>query len=272
MTHDGELRVRELHALLYRLITAPNGVAESGEPEAGGLDEIIAGDERMSPADRVGIYADAYFYRLLQVCKEDFTATLAVIGETEFHNLITGYLLAHPPTEPSVLYAGQHLSVYIGASPIGERWPYLADLARLERLLIESFHAADAAPLSLAAMRAIAPGDWPDVEMRLHPATRLLDTCWRIDEVLAAVARGNPPAEPDAGAVTLVVWRRDARVSHRAIEPVEAAALRLAEPGAQFGAICEVIAASAHDGGATDVIGGLLARWLEDGLLIAPIE
>ena len=276
MNQGDEFRLRDLQALLYRLITAPNGVAEGVAADAllkeGGLGEIIAVDERMSAMDRVGIYADAYFYRLLEVCKEDFPATLAVIGENGFHDLITGYLLAYPPTEPSVLYAGHHLGGYIDASPIGVRWPFLADLARLERILIESFHAADASALGLAAMRAIAPGDWPFVEMRLHPAIRLLDTRWRIDEVLAAVARGASPFEPEASAVTLLIWRRDARVSYRAIERAEAAGLRLAKHGANFGAICEVIAASADVIEAPDLIGRLLARWLEDGLLTAPME
>jgi hypothetical protein len=278
MDSDNELGLGllGLQALLYRLITAPNGVAGAVAAEASlktsGLSGVIAAGERMSAVERAGIYANAYFFRLLEVCKEDFQATLSVIGEKEFHNLITGYLLAFPPTEPSVLYVGQHLASYIASSPFGVRWPFLADLARLERLLIESFHAADAAPLGLAAMRAIAPGDWPGVEMRLHPATRLLETRWRIDQVLSAAERRDSSPVPEASPATLLVWRRDARVFYRAIEPAEAEALRLAASGAIFGAICEVIAASATGVESPDLIGRLLSRWLGDGLLLAPAK
>ena len=92
-----------LQKLLWRLVTAPGGVAEglAGEPElaAGGLGAIITDDERMDPAARVGVYAEAYFYRLLEVLKEDFPATLAVAGADRFHNLVTGYLIDYPPTE-----------------------------------------------------------------------------------------------------------------------------------------------------------------------------
>jgi hypothetical protein len=34
-----------------------------------------------------------YFYRLLDAIKEDFPATLKILGDFEFHNLITGYLI-----------------------------------------------------------------------------------------------------------------------------------------------------------------------------------
>src|SRR5580698_4857299 len=107
--------LRELQALVYRLITAPNGIAEAlaNEEEAIDLQHVIVGDERMDAAERAGVYADAYFYRLLDVFKEDFPATLAILGNDEFHNLITGYLIVHPPAEPSLMCAGQFLANYL---------------------------------------------------------------------------------------------------------------------------------------------------------------
>ena len=81
-----------------------------------------------------------YFYRLLDCLKEDYPATLAVMGATNFHNLITGYLLAYPPSHPSVLYAGRHLADFLDSHPLRDEWPFIADLACLERALIEIFH------------------------------------------------------------------------------------------------------------------------------------
>ena len=42
---------------------------------------------------RISMSADDVF-------KEEFPATLALLGEVNFHNLITGYLVDYPPTEP----------------------------------------------------------------------------------------------------------------------------------------------------------------------------
>ncbi|HWJ41415.1 MAG TPA: putative DNA-binding domain-containing protein, partial [Candidatus Limnocylindrales bacterium] len=94
--------LKNLQSLLYRLITAASGVAEglAAERELGatGLDAIVLGDDRLSAQARVDIYANMYFYRILDSLKEDFPATLAVLGHDNFHNLITGYILEYPPT------------------------------------------------------------------------------------------------------------------------------------------------------------------------------
>src|SRR5438046_1982297 len=104
------LQLKNLEQLIYRLITAASGVAEGIAVErhlpAGGLANVIVGDDRLSAEQHLDIYADMYFYRLLEVLKEDYPATAAVLDEANFHNVITGYLLEYPPTEPSALWAG----------------------------------------------------------------------------------------------------------------------------------------------------------------------
>src|SRR5262249_1323716 len=122
-------------------ITAAPGAARSSR--AAVLSGVIRGDERLSALQRLNIYADAYFYRLLDCLKEDFPATAAVTGDA-FEGLVRAYLDKHAPAEPSIFYAGQRLADFLGDHPVGERWPFLAELARLERTLIEVFHAADA--------------------------------------------------------------------------------------------------------------------------------
>jgi putative DNA-binding protein len=272
---DGEIGLRRLQEIIYRLIAAPTGVAEGLEQvriaREDGLDRLIASDDRMTPVERVEIYAQGYFYRILDVLKEDYPATLAVAGADNFHNLVTGYLIDYPPTEPSIYFAGQHLAAYLATHPLCERFPYLADLARLERTMLESFHAVDAQALDADAMRTIPPTEWPALLMRANPASRLMESSWRVDRILRAVEDGAAWHPPNRESVTIIVWRRAARVSFRVAEPGEREALRLASVngGATFAAICEAIAAAA---GANDdvaaLINRLLARWLSDGLLI----
>jgi hypothetical protein len=269
---DG-LNLRELQALLYRLITAPEGVAAGLKAEAHPVDlnTIISGDERIGAANRLGIYADAYFYRVLDALREDFPAILAVVGEDEFHNLITGYLVAYPPTEPSLLDAGRHLGEYLESTVEFDRWPFLTDLARLERALIESFHAANVIPLDGATMQSIPPAEWPGVPMRLHPSVRLVRVGWRIDEVVRAVVQHSievprPSPEP----ITLIIWRQRNEALYRAAEPAEAIALHLLQPWADFASICEAIADASDGSDTPNLINRLLARWLADGLLLPP--
>jgi hypothetical protein len=261
-----------LETLLYRLITAPNGVDEALATEEEltrrGLEHIIASDDRLSARERIEIYANAYFFRLLDVFKEDYPALLAVIGDTNFHNLITGYLIHHPPTAPSVFYAGRHLPEFLCTHPMGERWPFLADLATLERATLDVFHAADAQPLSHEAARAIPPQNWPAIRFQLHPAARLLDLAWTVDLLLRAVMASNAWRTPEHSATPILVWRSNSQVYYREMERAEYLALQLATDGATFDAACEAIVAqtdTAADSAAQ--INQWLARWVSDGVL-----
>jgi hypothetical protein len=276
---DLDLDLKRLQDLLYRLITAPSGVAEGIAREStlppGGLDKLIAGDDRMTAAERVEIYATGYFYRILEVLKEDFPATLAVVGADNFHNLVTGYLIDYPPTQPSIYFAGKSFAPFLATHPLRERWPFLSDLATLERATFESFHAADAPALDGDLMRTIPAVAWPALKLRTHPATRLMASAWRIDRLLRAVEDGGVWQIPDREDVAIVVSRRDARVSWRVAEYTEHAALLLAsaDGGATFADVCEAIAAAADT---TDdvaaLINRLLAAWLRDGLFLRPAD
>jgi hypothetical protein len=205
--------------------------------------------------------------------KEDFPATLAVLGADNFHNLVTGYLIEYPPTEPSISYAGRHLYEFLRHHPMRERWPFIADLARLERTLIEVFHAAEAEALNAEAMHSIAPGDWPSLAMRTHPALAIVDCEWHVHELLREVETATAEdahgwSAPARAQVSVLVWRRNSRVRYRALERAERAALELARTGSSFAAICEVVAAGCGADDPVALINRLLAGWLDAGLIV----
>ena len=269
MPADEPFDLQALQALLYRLITATGGVAEGLEAEEVqvNLEDVVRGDERLSAVEHLEIYANAYFYRLLDILKEEYPAILAVLGNDDFHNLVTGYLLDYPPTEPSVLYAGRYLADFLGGHPFRERWAYIADLARLERIVLEVFHRADAPALDAEAMRAVPVADWPNLEMRVHPTVAILDSEWPVNELLREVENKIEWHEPAHTAVSIVVWRKGFEVYYRALERGERGALGLALEGTTFAMLCEAAAAEYPGGDTPAAINRLLARWLADGLL-----
>ena len=151
------------------------------------LEALVHGDDRLSAVERIGIYANAYFYRLLDCLVEDFPATLAVLGADNFAALVKEYLLEHPPTEPSIVYAGLFLADFLNDHPFAERWPFIADLARLERAILDVFHAADAPALRLETLQAVPSEEWPALKLRTHPAVEIVHSEWRISDVLHTV-------------------------------------------------------------------------------------
>jgi hypothetical protein len=272
--------LENLQSLLYRLITAPEGVAAglAGESASGPelLADLIESDDRLSAIERLEIYANAYFYRILDCMKEDFPATLATVGDDNFHNLITGYLIEYPPTEPSIFYSGRHVAEFLRSDPmraVFERWPFIAELARLERTLLEVISAAEAEPLSVETMRSIAPEDWPALVMHTHPAMAIVDCEWRVDELLREVEaasreNGESRGTPAHASASVMVWRQGSRIHYRALEPPERAALELASAGAVFASMCEAIAVGCGEDDPVALINRLLARWIDEGVLV----
>jgi hypothetical protein len=266
------LQLKDLQNLLYRLITAPSGVAEglgtSPALRAGGLAALVYGDERLSPEARVEVYADMYFYRLLEVLKEDYPATLAVLGETNFHNLVTGYLIEHRPSEPSVMGVGKFLPAFLREHPLRAEIPFVADLAMLERATIDVFCAADAAMLEAAEMNVLPPERWGAAKMRRIPASAILRAEWRAAEILRAVEEKRDWRPPKHERSRILVWRRNSRVSYREIGSNEAAALAMLARTTKFAKVCEVLARGLPHDKAPQAIRDTFAQWLAEGIIM----
>jgi len=154
--------------------------------------------------------------------------------------------------------------------PLAKRWPFISELARLERTILDVFHAADTSTLSDEAMRAIPSQQWPAIKLETHPALAILRNEWRVTDVLGAVESGREWSQPAHQKTTVLVWRRDAQVNYRDLEEMETTALALLSEGASFAAICEAIAALATGSDQVPLIGRLLARWLGDGIIVRP--
>jgi putative DNA-binding protein len=261
----------ELQAFLYQLITTPEGARQIGNERdlaPGGLGTLVRGDQRLSAIERVNIYANAYFYRLLDCLYEEFPATFAVLGSESFAAIVRDYLLTWPPTEPSIFYASRYLESFIRNHPLAKRWPFISELARLERAILDVFHAADVPTLSDEAMRSIPSQQWPAIKLETHPAVAILRNEWRVTDVLSAVESGREWSQPAYQKTTVLVWRQHAQVNYRELEDVETGALTLLSEGASFAATCEAVAGFATGSDQVPLIGRLLARWLEDGIIV----
>jgi hypothetical protein len=206
---------------------------------------------------------------LLDCLSEEFPATLAVLGADNFAALVKGYLLMYPPTEPSILYAGRYLADFLGNHPFAGRWPFIAELARLERAVLDVFHAPDAPALDVEALRVVPSEEWPAVKLQTHPAVEIVHCKWRSADVLQALEQGREWNNPEHEDTSVLVWRQNALVYYRSLERLEQDALVIVAEGASFAAICDAVAAGAEETNHVALIGRLMARWLADGIIAA---
>jgi len=220
----------------------------------------------LSAVERWDIYANMYFYRLRDCVQQDFAAVAGTIGEVNFHNLMTDYLLAHPPSHFSLRYAGQHLATFLADHELLRDWPYLADLARMEYAIVDAFDAADTQPLDPDALRRVPSEEWPRLQLAVSPAVRLLRLDWPVADVWRAIKDGKEPGVLTAGETHMRVWRRDWCIFHKVIDAHEAAALATLLNGGTFAQMC---AAFAEDGQEANIALSMLQTWLAEHVLSA---
>jgi hypothetical protein len=246
------MNLRAVQELFFGLITAPEGVAkELAEREAGhgegpafghsAVAEVFASDGRMSAEERLDAYANMYFFRLRDVLAEDFERTAAALGEARWNNLVTDYLLAHPPTKWSLRWAGEAMPNFLRGHAYGAERPWLADVAALEWARGEAFQAMDAEPLSPEALAALPPEAWPDLRFEGLPGTALVESRWDLAAWWNGGAGDAAEAPRDIERrQVLVVWR-DAEddVQHEALAADEVEAVRRLFSGAPFADVCE---------------------------------
>ena len=167
--------------LFWDLITAPEGVrpglealVRDGRAGADSLDAMIAGDDRLPAAERLDIYANMYFFRLLDCLREDFPRFAGALGDDRFHNLATDYLLTCPSEHPSLRYLGRRLPDFLAGHALARESACLVDLARLEWTRADLFDARDARPLTREDLARLAQDAAGDLPLRPVPAFRLL--------------------------------------------------------------------------------------------------
>jgi len=256
--------LRELQRAFWRHLAAAPG-DEPGRPVVPALQAMLVGSDALPAADRLAIYERMYFWRLLDVLREDHPRTAAVLGDEAFRAVAQAYLARHPSEDPSVAHVGRGLASFLEANLTPGAPPWTADLARLEWARREVFDAADAPVLTLDALRALPPERWPETRFGVVPALSRLVAGWPVQRAWAAAAQDGPITLP-AARTALRVWRTGFSVYHAPMDAREEAALAAVVAGEPFAAVCEGFA-DLPAGDAAQRAASLLASWVEDGMV-----
>ena len=102
---DDSRSLDQLQGWMQSVITHPAGIETGASSdsartalgvEVDELDDVVCRSQRLSSADRLRIYGNAYFARLLECLRAEFPAMVKALGEEAFDGLAFGYLLEHP--------------------------------------------------------------------------------------------------------------------------------------------------------------------------------
>lgn len=123
---------------------------------------------------RFAVYRNNVAVGLVNVLAANFPSTRAILGEDNFRIVARNFILSHPPKSPVMAEYGGTFPGFLANFPPLARSPFLADLASLEWLWVQAYHALDEAPLdagTLAQTDADIVGACPLVA---HPAAAVI--------------------------------------------------------------------------------------------------
>ena len=161
------------HALL-----APDAPCPEGLLSSNGAD----------PASRFAVYRNNVHSALIKGLATAYPVTRQLVGDAFFHTMAAVYVQAHPPTSPLLSDYGSALADFIQGFEPASSVPYLADIARLERLRVQAYHAADHPVLDQHSVLEQLQGAerLGQLRLRLHPSLATLNSPYAIVAVWAA--------------------------------------------------------------------------------------
>ncbi|HJT34968.1 MAG TPA: DNA-binding domain-containing protein [Pirellulales bacterium] len=235
----------EIQRWMQVVITHPDGVVAGAESDAArreidiaaaGIESIIQPSRQMTGEERLSIYGNAYFARLLECLRTIFPLVARTIGDEAFDELAMGYLGRYPSRSYTLDRLGDRFMDYLSESRPDldtqgrptERWPdFLIDLARLEWEIDEVFDGpgVEGRPLLTAeALQTIEPARWPDARLAPAPCLRLLEFSFPVNDYYTALRKADEDGAPDIpepAGTFLALTRRSFIVRRHALSEVQ---------------------------------------------------
>jgi len=174
--------------MIAQPLTVPSRLAASL------LDPLLAGPDDLrawngsDPARRLAVHRNNVLSSLVDALADTFPVAQELVGEEFFRALAASFVRAAPPRTPILACYGAEFPAFVAEFPPAASVPYLADVARLEWLRVQSYHAADAAPVGPAVLERLSscPGALGDLQLNLHPSVHSFSSSFAAVSVWSA--------------------------------------------------------------------------------------
>jgi putative DNA-binding protein len=277
-------RLDQIQRWLQAVIMHPDGVSagiESSEARSevdigpDQIEQVVDCSNRRTSVERLEVYANAYYARLLECLRDEFPALLHAVGDEIFDGLAFGYLQAYPSTSYTLSNLSRNFARFLEETrPRDEddpspSWPdFMIDLARLERTYSEVFDGPGAERLTLLKadeIQALPPEAWPAARLVPVPCLRLLALRYPVQEYATGVRKKENPPVPDPEPTWLAVSRVEYVVRRWTLSRVQYELLQSLMSGLPVGAAIETAARVAIENGQTvDHLADDLRAWFEE--------
>ena len=138
-----------------------------------------------APRERFAIYRNNVMVGLVSALEARFPATRKIVGEDFFKGAAKSFAATQPPRSPLMMFYGDAFPAFLADFEPAREVPYLADVARLEAARTRAYHAADAKPLTPAALVGGQPDALAGTRFILHPSVEIVASDYPIVTIWA---------------------------------------------------------------------------------------
>ena len=231
---------------------------KDGSPAADVAARIIKPNDRLSSFERLQIYNQQYWWRLLGSFGEDFRALRAVVGARKFDKLAVAYLEAYGSQTWTMRDLGKHLETFLRAHPelTAPHERLALAIVRVEWARVIAFDEPGKPVLDPKKIATISPDR---LRISLQPFLTLLELAHPVDDLLrkfkesqietgafsnavaanVSLRRARIVARPSRRPVHLAVHRLDLAVYYKRLEPEACRLLTALRDGATLADACD---------------------------------
>lgn len=212
------------------------------EIPAARVDELVRPSHSLAPVERVEIYHEMYLLRMVEALESDYPAVRHYLGEDAFAELVRDYVQWYPSKSYTLNRLGDFLPTFLAADAERPENELLADLARVELAVTETFDEEQSPVLRAEAVRDLPPEAWASARLVPIKALRLLELRYAANPHLDAAKRDWPAPQPRRRRTWMAIYRRDYSVYRDELTSTEFHLLRALANGKPLG---EAVAAAA---------------------------
>jgi hypothetical protein len=203
----------DLQHWMLAAITQPDGIIDSAD-----LDRTILPSRQQLSAERLAVYSNAYFARLLEVLRELFPCTRFAVGDELFDQFAVGYLQQNPPHSYTLSRLADKLVDYLDASRPADWGAFLVEVACLEQAIDRIFDGPGPEGLPPFELPTETDGD---LSLTFVSGFELLAFRFPTSTYYTDWKAGREPQWPEAGEQYVALLRRDFIVRRFEVSPVQ---------------------------------------------------
>lgn len=230
---------------------------------AAAADDWILPKNNFAPQEQLGVYINAYRYRLRDVVAEDYPVLAKYLGDENFDQLVAAFV---ENTQSRHFNIGRYAKAF--PDFVTRHLPddtFAHDLARLETSITQLMDAPETPVLQQTDLDGMTPDLFVNAQLSPRAALELMTFAYPVNEYYRAAMNDEQPQRPAAAASYVAVFRHEDTMWRMELDAGEFTLLALLFDGHNIASALS----HAPDTSAENLT-DWFSRWMRNGLLAYP--